>query len=161
MTAPMCASRYRKCVLVAQCAVELAGILARARSRFQEHLNFIGKPIASADAGAKVRCALRQARPREGHARRLMLQASCIRRPIGPDKACAFPNKTTELLVAKVRLELPNMQAKLNAKVWCVKGFVFSIDYDGSGSYFEEVAGMDLRPEFKVSCELTADLAAA
>lgn len=77
------------------------------------------------------------------------------------DEALAFPNKTAELLVAKVRLELPNMQGKLTAKVWCVKGFVFSIEYDGSVSYFEEAAGMDPRPEFKVSCELTADLAAA
>ena len=77
------------------------------------------------------------------------------------DEELAFPNKTTELLVAKVRLGLPNMQGKLTAKVWCVKGFVFSIEYDGSVSYFEEAAGMDPRPEFKVSCELTADLAAA
>ena len=77
------------------------------------------------------------------------------------DEALAFPNKTTELLVAKVRLELPNMQGKLTAKVWCVKGFIFSIEYDGSVSYFEEAAGMDPRPEFKVSCDLTADLAAA
>ena len=72
----------------------------------------------------------------------------------------AFPNKTTELLLAKVRLELPNM-GKLTAKVWCVKGFVFSIEYEGSVSYFEEAAGMDPRPEFKLSCELAADLAAA
>jgi len=77
------------------------------------------------------------------------------------DEELAFPNKTTELLVAKVRLELPNMQAKLTAKVWCVKGFVFSIEYDGSVSYFEEAAGMDPRPEFKLTCELTADLAVA
>ena len=77
------------------------------------------------------------------------------------DDELAFPNKMTELAVAKVRLELPNMQGKLTAKVWCVKGFVFSIEYDGSVNYFEEAAGMDPRPEFEVSCELTADLAVA
>ena len=77
------------------------------------------------------------------------------------DEELAFSNKTTELLVAKVRLELPNMRGKLTAKVWCINRFVFSIEYDGSVSYFEETAGMDPRPEFKVSCELTADLASA
>jgi hypothetical protein len=73
------------------------------------------------------------------------------------DLAC--PNKTTELLVAKVRVELSGM-GKLDAKVWCVKGFVFSIEYGGCVSYFEEAAGMDPQPEFILTCELTADLAA-
>lgn len=74
------------------------------------------------------------------------------------DEGLAFPNKAVELLVAKVKLELPNM-GKLTANVWCVKGFVFSIEYEGSVSYFEEAAGMDPRPEFRMSCELMADLA--
>jgi hypothetical protein len=73
----------------------------------------------------------------------------------------SFPNKAKELLLAKVRIEVPSLQGKLNAKVWCVEGFLFSIEYAGSVSYFEEAAGMDPRPEFKVSCELTADLALA
>ncbi len=76
------------------------------------------------------------------------------------DQELAFPNKMTELLVANVKVELNGM-GKLNAKVWCVKGFVFSIAYEGSVSYFEEAAGMDPRPEFKLTCELLADLAAA
>jgi len=76
------------------------------------------------------------------------------------DQALAFPNKKTELLLANVQAELADV-GKLNAKVWCVKGFVFSIEYDGSVSYFEEVANMDPRPEFKFTCELKADLAAA
>ena len=75
------------------------------------------------------------------------------------DEELSFPNKTEELLVATVRLELPNMQGKLTAKVWCVKGFLFSIEYDGSVSYFEEAAGMDPSPELKLACELNADLA--
>lgn len=76
------------------------------------------------------------------------------------DEDLAFPNKATELLVAKVQVELSGM-GKLNAKVWCVKGFVFSIEYNGSVSYFEEAAGMAPQPEFRLTCELTADLAAA
>ena len=76
------------------------------------------------------------------------------------DEDLEFPNKTTELLVAKVQIELSGM-GKLNAKVWCVKGFVFSIEYGGSVSYFEEAAGMEPQPEFRLTCELTADLAAA
>jgi hypothetical protein len=76
------------------------------------------------------------------------------------EEELSFPNKTEELLVAKVRVELPNM-GKLSAKVWCVKGFLFSIEYEGSVSYFDEAAGMDPQPTFKLSCELTADLASA
>ena len=81
-------------------------------------------------------------------------------RPSFPEDL-SFPNKAKELLLAKVRLEVPSLQGKLDAKVWCVAGFLFSIEYAGSVSYFEEAAGMDPRPEFKVSCELTADLALA
>lgn len=73
------------------------------------------------------------------------------------DAELRFPNIEPELLVAKVRLELANM-GKLVANVWCVNGFLFSIDYEGSVSYFEEAAGMDPRPAFKLSCELIANL---
>jgi hypothetical protein len=76
------------------------------------------------------------------------------------DETLSFPNKTTELLIAEVRAELPDM-GELTAKVWCVKGFLFSIEYEGSVSYFEEAAGMDPAPTFNLSCELTADLASA
>lgn len=76
------------------------------------------------------------------------------------DASLVFPNKTTELLLAQVQLELPGL-GKLTAKVWCVKGFVFSIEYQGSVSYFEEAAGMVPQPEFHLDCELTADLAVA
>lgn len=79
-------------------------------------------------------------------------------RPSFPEEL-SFPNKAKELLLAKVRIEVPDLKGKLNAKVWCVEGFLFSIEYVGSVSYFEEAAGMDPRPEFQVSCALTADLA--
>ena len=75
-------------------------------------------------------------------------------------EALAFPNKTSELLVARVQLNVPGME-KLTATVWCVKGFVFSIEYIGSACYFEEAAGMAHSPEFQVDCELMADLSAA
>lgn len=79
-------------------------------------------------------------------------------RPSFPEEL-SFPNKAKELLLAKVRIEVPGLQGKLDAKVWCVEGFLFSIEYAGSVSYFEEAAGMEPRPAFNLSCELTADLA--
>lgn len=72
-----------------------------------------------------------------------------------------FPNKTEELLLAKVRVDVPGLKEALNAKVWCVSGFLFSIEYAGSVSYFEEAAGMEPPPDIQISCELTADLASA
>ncbi len=81
-------------------------------------------------------------------------------RPCFPQEL-SFPNKAKELLLAKVRVELPGWQGKLDAKVWCVEGFLFSIEYAGSVSYLEEDSGMDPRPAFNLSCELTADLALA
>jgi hypothetical protein len=74
------------------------------------------------------------------------------------DLDLAFPNKTEELLLARVQVGLPNTSGKLTASVWCVKGFLFSIEYDGSVKYFEEAAGMDPKPGFTVNCELAADL---
>jgi hypothetical protein len=70
----------------------------------------------------------------------------------------AFPNKK-ELVAATAKIELNGMR-KLEAKVWCVKGFIFSIEYERSVSYFEEAAGMDRPPECKLTCVLVADLAA-
>ena len=70
----------------------------------------------------------------------------------------AFANKTEELLVAKVQIGLPNVTERLRANVWCVKGFLFSIEYEGSVKYFEEAAAMDPVPTVQISCELTADL---
>ena len=75
------------------------------------------------------------------------------------DDRLAFPNKVTELLLAKVTIKLTGL-GRLTATVWCVKGFLFSIEYDGSVSYFEEAAGMRPRPPFDVTCELKGDLAA-
>lgn len=74
------------------------------------------------------------------------------------DNNLAFANKTDELLVAKVRIELPNGREPLTASVWCVKGFLFSIEYDGSVSYFEEAIGTQLRSEVRIMCELVTDL---
>lgn len=76
------------------------------------------------------------------------------------DQDLAFANRTTELLVAKVQVEISNRE-KLQAKVWCVSGFVFSIEYGGNASYFAAAAGMYPQPEFTLTCELMADLAAA
>ena len=69
----------------------------------------------------------------------------------------AFANQTEELLIAKVQIGLPNVTERLRANVWCVNGFLFSIEYEGSVKYFEEAAAMDRVP-VQVSCELAADL---
>lgn len=72
----------------------------------------------------------------------------------------AFPNKTEELQLARVEIKLTNARQKLVAQVWCVKGFLFSIEYQGGVNYFEEAAGLDTPSELQIACELTADLAA-
>jgi hypothetical protein len=76
------------------------------------------------------------------------------------DENLAFPNKAIELLIAVVEVELSDM-GKLTAKIWCVKGFLFLIKYNGNVIYFEEAAGMDPQPEFWFTCRLTADLTVA
>ena len=73
------------------------------------------------------------------------------------DEDLAFPNKTKELLVAEVEVNLPSL-VNLIAKVWCVRGFIFMIEYNGSVKYFEEVASIDPPPGFKINCRLIADL---
>lgn len=74
------------------------------------------------------------------------------------DELLAFPNRKPELLVAVVTIELVGM-GKLTAEVWCVNGFLFSIEYEGSVRYFEEAASMEGQPDFAVSCDLMANLA--
>lgn len=74
------------------------------------------------------------------------------------DERLAFPNKTQELSVAVVLIEIPALHKRLTAKVWCVNGFIFSIEFDGSANYFEETAAMEPRPTFIVTCDLVADL---
>ena len=76
------------------------------------------------------------------------------------DPALSFPNSSPELLIADVQLESQEHQ-KLSAKIWGVKGFLFSIEYDCSPVYFEEMTGMDPQVVLKISCALKADLAAS
>ena len=71
----------------------------------------------------------------------------------------AFPNKTEELRLATLEIKLENAPQKLVANVWCVKGFLFSIEYEGSCSYFEEAAGADTPSELRIQCKLIAKLA--
>ena len=67
-----------------------------------------------------------------------------------------FPNKTTELLLAKVQIEL--LGKKLNASVWCVRGQLFSIEYKGSINYFEDNYGIVPEPDLVIKSEILADL---
>ena len=74
------------------------------------------------------------------------------------DDVLAFPNKATELHLADVKVSWGNVSSELVAHVWCVRGFLFSIEYAGSVAYFEEATGMDPSPELDIACELKADL---
>ena len=74
------------------------------------------------------------------------------------DLSLAFQNRTEELLVAEVQVGLPNRARELTASLWCVRGFLFSIEYVGSSSYFEEAAGMDPPLDMVVRCQLIGDL---
>lgn len=76
------------------------------------------------------------------------------------DAQQAFPNSSPELLIAEVHLESPEHQ-KISAKIWGVKGFVFSIEYDSSPSYFEEALGMEPKLNLKITSELKANLSEA
>lgn len=77
------------------------------------------------------------------------------------DEGLAFPNKADELLLASVRVSWGKASSELVARVWCIKGFLFSIEYTGGVAYFEEAAGMDPPPDFTILCELKADLSGA
>ena len=74
------------------------------------------------------------------------------------DSMLSFINKTEELQVAKLTIKLANVSQKLTAIVWCVNGFLFSIEYRGSPSYFEEAANEDTRDKLIIDCELKENL---
>ncbi|TDP81648.1 hypothetical protein EV672_10779 [Aquabacterium commune] len=73
------------------------------------------------------------------------------------DPAISFPNKTEELLLAKVRLRVDGAGQQLEASVWVVGGFVFSIEYGAGSKYFEEILGADPPVEMEVTCQLLCD----
>ena len=78
------------------------------------------------------------------------------------DEDLAFANKAKELLLASLTVSLGKASSELEARVWCVNGFLFSIEYTGGGvAYFEEAAGMDPPPDFSILCDLRADLSVA
>lgn len=72
----------------------------------------------------------------------------------------AFPNKTEELRLAKVRIKISNTSQILVAHVWCVNGFLFMIEYQGSAKYAEEAAGLEESSTLDISCALLEDLSA-
>jgi hypothetical protein len=69
-----------------------------------------------------------------------------------------FPNNSEELLIAKIRIHVNNSSAELVASIWCVKGFLFSIEYDGNPDYFEEAIEMEPMPKVSITCELIGKL---
>lgn len=77
------------------------------------------------------------------------------------DERISFKNWKEELLLATVTATLPNAGAILEVKVWCVNGFLFSLEYDGNADYFEEAAEMDPKLEMHLDCTLNANLEAS
>ena len=75
------------------------------------------------------------------------------------DAELSFANKTEELQVAKVSVELANVTQKFTAIVWSVNGFLFSIEYKGNLDLFAEAADEDTRSELRIECELKSNLA--
>lgn len=73
------------------------------------------------------------------------------------DPAISFPNKMEELLLAKVRLRVVDADQQLEASVWAVGGFVFSIEYGAGSKYFEEILGADPPLKMEVTCQLLCD----
>ena len=75
------------------------------------------------------------------------------------DKALAFPNKTIELLLAEIQISCGETE-DLVAKVWCVKGFLFSIEYSANVPiYFEEADEESPSLSLIMNCVIKADLA--
>lgn len=73
------------------------------------------------------------------------------------DESLAFPNRTEELLIATVTVQSFDGKA-LTANVWSVNGFLFSIEYNTSSNYFEELLGMEPKPKVTFNCKLVAQL---
>ncbi|MBO9857260.1 hypothetical protein LN565_04130 [Xanthomonas euvesicatoria pv. euvesicatoria] len=57
------------------------------------------------------------------------------------DDEIAFKNRTQELMVASLVIKACNQE--LAAKVWCVRGFIFSIEYEGAPAFFDEILYSD------------------
>lgn len=74
------------------------------------------------------------------------------------DRDLAFPNKDEELHVAIVHLKIPNVVA-LIADVWCVNGFLFSIEYKGKLKLFCETTNFHHEYSVISDCNILADLA--
>lgn len=69
------------------------------------------------------------------------------------DSAIALPNKSEEHLLAKLVISAPTVtQKRLIANIWCVNGFLFSIEYDSSSNYFDELANVRENNELEVQC---------
>ena len=71
------------------------------------------------------------------------------------DPELAFPNRTEELRLATASIRLNSHQ--VTASIWCVKGFLFSIEFEGSIKYFEEAVAMEPAPKLHIDCHLNAD----
>jgi hypothetical protein len=77
-----------------------------------------------------------------------------------PDNSAvkSLPSATEEMALAKVRLTAKGTDKSISATVWCVNGFLFSIEYDGDSSYFAEGLGSEYLSTIGISCEILSDL---
>jgi hypothetical protein len=55
----------------------------------------------------------------------------------------SLPTAIGEMALAKALLTAKGTDKRICATVWCVNGFLFSIEYDGDSSYFAEGLGSE------------------
>lgn len=74
------------------------------------------------------------------------------------DKGLAFENKQEELKLASVKFESPDKTIKLFASVWCVNGFLFSIEYERDAKRLEKLLNMEPSINLVIETQLLTDL---
>jgi hypothetical protein len=74
------------------------------------------------------------------------------------DAELAFPNNTEELQVAVVYVTDLRTSSKIAASIWCINGFLFSIEYDVAAKYFADVIAMEAQPNLVADCQMMVDL---
>jgi hypothetical protein len=74
------------------------------------------------------------------------------------DENLTFENKQEELKLASVKIEFPDKTCGLCASVWCVSGFLFSIEYEGNTKRLEKELNRDPAIKLMIETQLLTDL---
>lgn len=79
-------------------------------------------------------------------------------REVSFDENISFSNKKKELKIAEVDISISDTNEALAAEVWCVRGFLFSIEYNASPVYFEKLMNVDSRHRIVFEFNIINDL---